>query len=224
MGKLEDLEVLQRLKESGAITADEFEKVKKKILAENIEIIDSDNKNEIDEEQKIISDSIEKQETTTIVTNKVCSKCGNELLEEDKYCGKCGKVSDFITINLKIVSIISLIVGTLYIIIGGLILWNIYLEDWGIVMAIEGIVFNAIGFSLLIKKILPDKKILHCFILGAITGILGVIGALCIRYKLFPKKKYKSNKYEDLARLQKLKEQGVITETEFEVEKSKLLK
>ena len=153
----------------------------------------------------------------------ICSKCGNEMLEKDKYCGKCGKISDFIIINLNIISTISLIIGTLYI-ISGLILWDIYIEDWGIVMAIEGIVFNGIGFSLLIKKILPDKKILHCFILGTITRIIGVIGALCIKYKLFPKKKYKGNKYEDLERLQKLKEQGVITETEFEVEKSKLLK
>lgn len=32
------------------------------------------------------------------------------------------------------------------------------------------------------------------------------------------------NKYEDLARLQKLKEDGTITETEFELEKAKLLK
>ncbi len=32
------------------------------------------------------------------------------------------------------------------------------------------------------------------------------------------------NKYEDLARLQKLKEDGAITDTEFEVEKSKLLR
>lgn len=101
MGKLDDLEVLQKLRESGAITADEFEKVKKKILAENIEIIDSDNKNEIDEEQKIISDSIEKQETTTIVTNKVCSKCGNELLEEDKFCGKCGIAIKHMQIHLN---------------------------------------------------------------------------------------------------------------------------
>ena len=32
------------------------------------------------------------------------------------------------------------------------------------------------------------------------------------------------NKYEDLARLQKLKEDGTITETEFEIEKQKLLR
>lgn len=32
------------------------------------------------------------------------------------------------------------------------------------------------------------------------------------------------NKYEDLARLQKLKEAGTITEAEFEVEKAKLLR
>jgi hypothetical protein len=32
------------------------------------------------------------------------------------------------------------------------------------------------------------------------------------------------NKYEDLAKLQKLKEEGAITETEFETEKQKLLK
>lgn len=32
------------------------------------------------------------------------------------------------------------------------------------------------------------------------------------------------NRYEDLARLQKLKESGTITDTEFEIEKAKLLK
>lgn len=32
------------------------------------------------------------------------------------------------------------------------------------------------------------------------------------------------NKYEDLTRLQKLKESGTITETEFEIEKNKLLR
>lgn len=32
------------------------------------------------------------------------------------------------------------------------------------------------------------------------------------------------NKYEDLTRLQKLKESGTITETEFEIEKTKLLR
>lgn len=32
------------------------------------------------------------------------------------------------------------------------------------------------------------------------------------------------NKYEDLARLQKLRENGTITDAEFEVEKAKLLR
>ncbi len=32
------------------------------------------------------------------------------------------------------------------------------------------------------------------------------------------------NKYEDLARLQKLKEEGAITDVEFEIEKAKLLR
>ena len=41
MGKLEDLDVLQKLKDSGAITPDEFEKVKNKVLADDV--VDSNN-------------------------------------------------------------------------------------------------------------------------------------------------------------------------------------
>ena len=50
MGKLDDLERLQKLKECGAITTDEFEQEKKKILADDVEVV---NNNEIKEDIKI---------------------------------------------------------------------------------------------------------------------------------------------------------------------------
>ena len=50
MGKLEDLDVLQKLKDSGAITPDEFEKVKNKVLADDVVDIN----NQIKEDVKTI--------------------------------------------------------------------------------------------------------------------------------------------------------------------------
>lgn len=113
MEKLDELERLQRLRESGAITADEFEKVKNKILADDVEAVDN---------KQIKEDVVAHKETVTakvkehynvenITNNKICNKCGNELLEEDKFCGKCGsKVKLSIKRKIKILIIISIIV------------------------------------------------------------------------------------------------------------------
>lgn len=62
MGKLEDLEVLQGLKDSGAITPDEFEKVKNKILADDVEVIDTNNQ---------IKEDVKPIDNKEIVTNQV---------------------------------------------------------------------------------------------------------------------------------------------------------
>ena len=63
MGKLEDLDVLQKLKDSGAITPDEFEKVKNKVLADDV--VDSNNQikedvKEIDGFVSLLSSYIDK--------------------------------------------------------------------------------------------------------------------------------------------------------------------
>lgn len=89
MGKLDDLERLQKLKECGAITEEEFEIEKKKILNNDVEIVEDayiDNFEEtITEEGKEDQANIEKK-----INNKICSKCGNEPLKEDKFCCKGG--------------------------------------------------------------------------------------------------------------------------------------
>ena len=98
MGKLDDLERLHKLKESGALTEGEFEIEKKKILNNDVEIVEDvyiDNLEEtITEEGKEDQAKIEKK-----INNKICSKCGNELFEEDSFCGKCGEYINDVKVN-----------------------------------------------------------------------------------------------------------------------------
>ena len=61
-----------------------------------------------------------------------------------------------------------------------------------------------------------------CFLYGLLLGVIGVIIVLCLKDKsgeIAP-----ANKYDELAKLQQLKENGIITDAEFEIEKAKLLK
>lgn len=125
---------------------------------------------------------------------------------------------DTITINLIVFGIIALVIGILYI-FAGIYLWDVYLEEWGIVMTVEGAIFELISFGLFTKHILPNKK--GSFFYGLLLAIIGVIIAICIKNR--ENNTYKTNKYEDLEKLQKLKEQGTITNEEFENEKSKIL-
>lgn len=123
-----------------------------------------------------------------------------------------------IKVNLMIFGIISLVVGILYIFIG-MYLWDTYLDNWDIVMVVVGVIFECISFGLFTKHLLPNKK--GSFFYGLVLGIIGIIIAVCIKNK---KDTYKGNKYEDLERLNKLKENGAITKEEFEIEKAKILK
>lgn len=126
----------------------------------------------------------------------------------------------FINIRLNIWAIVSLLVGILYIFIG-IYLWDVFLEDWAIVMIVEGVVFELLSFGLFSKHILPNKK--SSFFYGLLLGVIGIIIVACIKNSENKKKIYSGNKYEDLEKLQKLKENGTITDEEFEIEKSKLL-
>lgn len=91
-------------------------------------------------------------------------------------------------------------------------------------MLVEGVVFTWTACGLIIKQLLPEKKLITCLVIGYLTAVIGVIVALIVKLANKKTKEYKGDKYENLARLQKLKEQGVLTEEEFEKEKQKILK
>ena len=65
------------------------------------------------------------------------------------------KNEKFINIRLNIWAIISLILGLLYIFIGAY-LWEAFLEDWAIVMIVEGVILELLSFGLFSKHILPN--------------------------------------------------------------------
>ena len=65
-----------------------------------------------------------------------------------------------------------------------------------------------------------------CFLYGLLLGVIGIIIVLCLKDKSgeINNSNKGTNKYEELEKLQKLKDDGTITDVEFEVEKQKLLK
>lgn len=93
------------------------------------------------------------------------------------------------------------------------IVYNLYVFVWAILTLI---------FAYICKRIGKDKGIDYGFLIGWILGIIGLIIILVL-----PSNGQDSNninKYEQLAQLQKLKENGTITDAEFEIEKTKLLR
>ena len=95
MSSLDDLEKIQKLKEKGILSEEEFEAEKKKIL-------NMDNNS---------------------VKNNICKKCGAELEDRATFCGKCGsKVQKTFIENLKtnkkwliiILVIIIVVIGIVY--------------------------------------------------------------------------------------------------------------
>ncbi len=111
---------------------------------------------------------------------------------------------------LSIVSAVWITLAFFEAILGG----NIIIFIWG--------VFTLI-FSLVSKKIGESKNIAYGFYLGWFLGIIGLLIVMILPNENI-KNIYNHNKYEDLGKLQKLKEIGAISEIEFEKEKQKLLK
>lgn len=74
--------------------------------------------------------------------------------------------------------------------------------------------------------------VIFLFIFISICLVLGIVAVLLIRWSNNKNKiptnnqqiKSSSTKYDDLERLQSLKESGAITEAEFETQKAKILK
>ena len=64
-----------------------------------------------------------------------------------------------------------------------------------------------------------------CFLYGLLLGIIGIIIVICLKDKSEEiKNNNNANKYEQLTKLQQLKNSGAITDVEYEIEKAKLLK
>ena len=68
------------------------------------------------------------------------------------------------------------------------------------------------------------KEIDTGYIWGYCLGIIGFIVVCVLQGENSKEQTSNSNKYEDLEKLQKLKDSGAITDIEFEVEKQKLLR
>lgn len=76
-------------------------------------------------------------------------------------------------------------------------------------------------FGYITRKILPHNT--KAYWLGFCLGIIGLIIALCIKPKVNINNN-RDNKYEEIQKLAELKQNGILTEAEFETEKSKILK
>lgn len=129
-----------------------------------------------------------------------------------------------IEINIPIFEIL-LVIGVILTIIGILAPFQL-IEVLGIelwfdpnlwVLCIPGM---GMVWGYITRKILHNKK--GSYLIGFFLGIIGLIIAICIR----PTNKVNTNnnKYADLQKLAELKQNGTITESEFETEKSKILK
>ncbi len=93
------------------------------------------------------------------------------------------------------------------------LIYNLFILVWAILTLVFGCVCKKIGQS---------KGIDYGFLVGWLLGILGLIIMLVLPGN--GQNTQNVSKYEELEQLQKLKENGTITEAEFEVEKSKLLR
>ncbi len=98
MSVIEDLEKIQKLKEQGILSEEEFETQKQKILGKDVkkEQFTNNATKYINKVMKNINQKIKKCKTIFInKTNRkhkknFCINCGNELKKREKFCGKCG--------------------------------------------------------------------------------------------------------------------------------------
>lgn len=75
------------------------------------------------------------------------------------------------------------------------------------------------------RKILPNHK--TAYLWGLFLGIIGIIVAVCIKPRNNISKSNSSNdnnKYLELQRLADLRQNGIITETEYDLQKERILR
>ena len=168
--------------------------------------------------------------------------------EYDRYF-KEWRQADTVKIGTSVATVISIVIGIglevlsrirekkgrdafykvllgvgIFIIVAGAIgtIWLIYVVEEEIAV-ICSLLCGGIGGNIIwgyvTYKILNGKK--YSFLWGFLLGIIGIIVSACMRNSNGINNR---NKYEDLTKLQKLKEDGAITDVEFEEEKAKILK
>ena len=111
---------------------------------------------------------------------------------------------------LLAMSILSVLFGYCLLVVNG--------ENFLFIAGLSATIFGAVS-----KILAASKGISGGFQWGWWLGVIGFI-VVCAMPSKKDNVEIKSNIYEDLEKLMKLKESGAITDTEFEVEKQKLLK
>lgn len=101
MSNIDKLEKIQKLKEQGVLTETEFEQEKKKILSNNPK-----EETNINSKMNNIKEKVNKSKKI-----RKCKKCGSEIHEGEKFCGKCGtEVKKFKIKKYQIIVAISIVV------------------------------------------------------------------------------------------------------------------
>lgn len=112
---------------------------------------------------------------------------------------------------LLVISLLATFMGFIFLAVG---------EDSSIfIVGLSATIFGAVSKSIAASKGLPNG-----FQWGWWLGIIGFIVVWATPSKNQSNNETKSNKYDDIEKLQKLKESGAITQEEFEREKEKILK
>lgn len=148
----------------------------------------------------------------------ICNRCGNKLEGGAKICEKCGNTIPSYSGMETLLTVIS---ATLFLF--GLVL-GIEGEEWFWFWAAVW----TIVFSGLCKRVGNSKGIYDGFMIGWFFGIIGLI-VMAVSPSEVPtaannvNNANKYDKYESFEKLQKLKDNGTITEMEFEEEKAKIL-
>ena len=140
--------------------------------------------------------------------------------------------------------IIWIVVASIQLLIGLTYNWvTLLIGIWNLIMGITTIT-NAGKMEQRANNIVEayEKNLTNIIIflvvnifIGGIIGVIGAIYDLVVRNYVLnnrnvllgnvnPSYNGTSNKYEDLEKLMKLKQDGVLTETEFEIEKHKILR
>lgn len=128
-----------------------------------------------------------------------------------------------VLLGIGLFIIVAGIIGTII----GAIIDSWFLKEGGWLLAFAcGSIGGSFIWGYVTYRLMKGKD--YSFLLGFILGIIGVVIAIVKRTDKQEETNSNnissSNKYEDLEKLQKLKESGVITEAEFKAEKAKLLK
>ena len=144
----------------------------------------------------------------------------------------------------KVGGIIWIVVASIQLLIGLTYNWvTLLIGLWNLMMGITTIT-NAGKMEQRANNIVEayEKNLTNIIIflvvnifIGGIIGVIGAIYDLVVRNYVLnnrnvllgnvnPSYNGTSNKYEDLEKLMKLKQDGVLTETEFEIEKHKILR